>query len=355
MSAKHAYLNIKIDDLDITAEPDYVTGFVYERKTTDSGNIMSFTVYDQLAMQIEAMLIEGSKSVEFSYGLSPQSSRTYIAQVMDWRPVLTGWGATITVECVTTAIADKNKGSKQSYEGSPSDVVRQVAEEEGWSLGVIEPTQQINHHDMKNKLTPKQFYRDGLSATHFLNERVLPFAVSRLTGNSGYYLYFTDTEPSTVNFHTEKYKTSSEVLDISFIVGSGDSDVIDWSPNYSGAALLSSEGLLLEYQDNTGKLQQVIKGNKNDLQRKVVRVRSREEAEALSEYMWALKRRYSYTGNLTLVNRPHIDPFTTISLLVLSNYNVPHHTSGLYTVITTKDTIVGGLISSELLVLGEMA
>jgi len=355
MSTRHAYLSIKIDDVDIAEKPNYVTHFSYDRRTTDAGNSVQFSLYDDVAMQVEAMLVEGSDKLEISYGLTPQHARTYKAQVIDWRPRLSGWGAELEVDAITTAVAKQNNKPTATYEGSPSDIVLKVAEEEGWGVGIIEPTAEIPYQNREGTKAFKRYHRGGLSAVRFINERVLPYARSSLTGDSGYFFYFTDSEKAAVNFHTKGYKAKKETIDLTFTIGAQGSDVLEWSPNYTGAMFMASQGLIVKYQDREGLLNKIVKGEVSNAQTKIVQVSSKEEALLLADYLWELKLRYSYTGSLSVIERPHIDPWTTISLLVLTKYNVPHHTSGLYIVTDVKDIIEGGLIRSELQVLGALA
>ena len=113
--------------------------------------------------------------------------------------------------------------------------------------------------------------------------------------------------------------------------------------------------MIVEYQDDTGTLQKIIKGDQSSPERKIVKVRSQEEARVLADYMWELKLRVAYTGSLTVVNHEGIEMFDKISVLALTKNNVPHHSSGVYLVTGVTDTIEGGLLRTELTVLGGLA
>lgn len=352
----HAYLNVKIDDVDITAPtPDYVENFSYERLSDSVGNV-TMSLYDDQAMQIEAMLMEGHDNLKFSYGLTPQSARSYTAKVINWTPNLSGWGARLDIEAISTGVANNKGGRRADYQGTPDQVVRAVAAEEGWNLGVIEPCSAMSFRDLPTgELQTQIFYREGYDALTFLQKKVLPYARSKGTGKGGYFLYMSDGSGTTVNFHTKEYSTKAKTLDLSMVIGSGESDVLSWAPGYEGAILLASKGLILEYQDDTGTLQRVVKGNQNKAERQIVKVRTREEAVILADYMWELKLRNAYKGSLQLVNHEGVDLFDKVSLLVLTRNNVPHHTSGVYIVTGIRDHIAGGLLYTDLELLGGMA
>lgn len=363
MMVDHAYLQIKIDGVDITAPyPDYVKNFRYEKKTSCDGNKFYFTVYDEQAMQIEGMLLQGAENVEIAYGMTASSAKQYKAKILDWTPTLSGWGASLDIWGITTALKTSNKGAKLEYQGTPSDVFSAVASEEGWTVGILEPCKDIPFIDPETgSPQSKIFERKGLSATDFITQKVLPFAVSEGTGKAGYYFYFSDAD-GTANFHTRTYtdQTPKEYLD--FVVGGEDSIVKDFQPQYSGAALLSAGQVMVEYEDEKGTLQTILHGDASEdpvtnpftgsQERKVVRVRSKDEAEALANYMWQLKLLTVYKGKITLINQPNIMPFDVISVLALTKNNVPHHSSGLYQVLNVTDSIEGGLIISDCELLG---
>lgn len=363
---EHAYLQIKIDGVDITQPyPDYVMNFRYEKKTTCDGNKFYFTVYDEMAMQIEAMLLKGAHNVEISYGMTASTSKAYTAEVLDWTPTLAGWGAKLDIWGITKALKKSNTGAKKIYQGSASEVFTIVANEEGWTIGAVEPTRETPFTDPgTGSLTPKIWERRGMTAAKFISEKVLPYAVSKKTGKSGYKFYFEDKD-GTVNFHTPDFKKGEVKTHLDFVVGAEDSNVLEWQPQYSGATLLSSSSMLVEYQDEKGTLQKLLHGDasadsttnpfSNGPERKVVRARSREEALALANYMWELKLQNVYKGKLTIVNEPNVLPFDVISILALTKNNVPHHSSGLYQVLNVTDSIEGGLIKSEMEVLGVKA
>lgn len=352
----HAYLNIKIDDVDITAPtPEYVQSFAYEKASSAVGNV-SFTVFDEQAMQVEAMLIEGHDKLKFSYGLTPQTAKSFTARVINWSTDLSGWGALINIEAVSTGLADMTGGKRKTYQGTPDQVVRGVAQEEGWSLGIIEPCTALSFIDQgTGQVTPQVFYREGQDAITFLETKVLPYAKSAGTGKSGYYLYMSDGNGTEINFHTKDYSTKAKTHDLSFVVGAGDSDVLSWKPGYEGAVLMASQGLIVEYQDATGTLQSVVKGDKEGAEVKLVKVRTQEEARALADYLWELKLRATYEGSLSLVNHEGLEMFDKISLLALTKNNVPHHTSGVYIVTSVRDHIEGGLLYTDVGLLGGMA
>lgn len=362
----HAYLQIKIDGTDITQPyPDFVMNFRYEKKTTCEGNKFYFTVYDDLAMQIEAMLLQGAHNVEISYGMTASSAKAYTGEVLDWTPTLAGWGAKLDIWGITKALKKSDKGAKTVYQGSASEVFEAVAKEQGWKIGKVEPTRETPFVDRgTGKPTPKIWERKGMTATKFISEKVLPYAVSKQSGKSGYKFYFDDKD-GTVNFHTNDYKKEGVKKYLDFVVGSEDSNVLEWQPQYSGAALLSAASMLVEYQDEKGVLQKLLHGDatkdkatnpfSGGKERKIIRARSREDALALANYMWELKLQTVYKGKLTIVNEPNIQPFDVISILALTKHNVPHHSSGLYQVLNVTDNIDGGLIKSDIEVLGVKA
>lgn len=345
----YPYISLEIGGKSMTpAQPTFLKSLEYTKVTDAAANKIEIVLYDDSAVVFESELIKGGKQIKFSYGVTPQSAVTYTADVLDYSMTFTGYGAELTISGISTGVIKSSGTKSASYSGSPSDVLKQVAYEEGWCVGNIEGTTMVFTTDSSGKSVPKTYYRNNKTATNFIKEDVLPFAKSTRSGQGGYLFYFSDqaSNGSVVNFHTTSFTTTSHTSN-SFVVGTRDSKVLSFTPSYSGTVMLAS-GVTVTGTDPSGKPISSTTGNTSRTETVALSVSSLTEAKLASDYLWQLKLREVYSAELTLINTPNIQPLSVISVTVLTKSGVPHHSSGLYVVLEVVDSINGGQFTSTL-------
>lgn len=347
------YVRITVGNVDITPTPaETLKSFEYTRVTEGKANKLEFTLYDDSAVALEAELVRGASKCTFSYGLTPQSAKSYQATILDYSLSFKGLGAELVVSGISTGVIEGTGETTKYYDGTPTEVITRVAAEEKWQLGNLEPTHLIQTIDPNTKqYIPKKYYRNNKRAVDFIKEDVLPFARSLETNLAGFTFYFKDGNGgSVVNFHTPSYKAQSYTAN-SFIVGDKNSHIMSFTPTYSGAAMIAS-GISVSGTDPAGTGFSVSSGKGYKTISVSAAVKSPVEAKVYSDYLWQCKLREVYNGEMVLINTPNIPVMNVINVIVLNKSGVAHHSSGLYVVLEVVDTIENGHLISTLKLMG---
>ena len=374
----YAFVELTIGDLVIQGRDSTLISFECSRFTSTSNNICTVVLADETALVVEnAMLsLDDEKTVKFRYGYTGGAvSPYYTGSVTECVPDLSPAGATITLTIVSKGSLCKAKPKSKAYRGTPDQVVTQVASEEGYQLGTIEPCKPVKSEEViddevfndSNDLKDKVFYRNNESAIDFIKSKVVPFAKSINTGQADYKVYFDDsTDPPTLNFHPDDWESKERVMYNLSLGVSGDSEVISFKPSMNeGLALvmgasevtgatvdaLRNEMFKVSYDKSKDYMRPVTGDYTNVPPGYTCSIGgssfSQDEFEKMSANLWAKGSASAYPAELSVVGNPLITLQSIISIIVLTPQGLPHYSSGIYLVTSVTDTIEGGSFTTN--------
>lgn len=363
----YPFVNLRVGDVDLTmSPPSHVMSFRYKRNTASQANTFSFDLFDDEAIQLEETIAQGYQDVHFMYGYSGGArSNTYKGIIDNYSiQLLPGGHAILSVTGYSTAVESHFNPITKTYEGlCISDIVTDIANEQGWILGKIEPTEIVWDGD-----TDKTFICSNKSPVAFIKEQLIPYAKSTNKGLSGYQLWFDDeSDGLVVNFAPVDYSKEPESSYIYQWNASNIDTVRSFSPQFPGAALLSQGGgkTQVNYIDSTtGKPASFIYGDSTDTNKPITgsygpdydRVRSiinasiltPQEAELLASDMWTRTANFVYNASLEIMGDPTIMPMSTTFVGIITKQGLMHHSSGIYLILEIEDSIQNGDFSSTL-------
>lgn len=356
--------------------PHHLLSFTYDRSTLDEANVFSLSVFDESALALEMLIAEGAEECAFQYGYSGGAmSKKYYGMITDYNLQFTGRGVTLEIEGISTGVASYGKPKTITYSNKNiDDIVKEIAKDEGWKVGKIEPTQFVFSEEKNSDGTYKlkSFTRNNLSAVQFIKQELSPLAVSSTNNEGGYQLWFDDsTDPVTVNFAPASMKkiTDDDVSFYELRYGVGNqSPVLSFTPNFAGALAasqgagtvdmttidkLANEMFKITYNkdSNPNKLVSGSKTSVNPNKWMALLNNSsygKDEASKLAATMWYKMANTSYGAVLELVGNPKLEPMSMCSVYVVNKEGIPHHTTGIYLTTQITDTIDGGSFTSTL-------
>ena len=109
---------------------------------------INISIVDRTGALIDSILgqLYSDTVIKYSYGYANGvMSEEMEANLSRYGSTITPQGERIDIVLVTTPVDDQENDGKDTgtYSGTPSDIVKQIAEEEGWKLGDIEPTKPL--------------------------------------------------------------------------------------------------------------------------------------------------------------------------------------------------------------------
>lgn len=352
---------LKIGDTDLTLQNspemgEYVISFSKTQSAEDTANDIKIRLFDKTALMVEWYIVQGYKRIEFQYGMDESNlSRRYVAHIKNYEPEFTGSGhiiLTLDVQLGELGSLTNSEISKAYENNSPSAIVQQIAQEEGWKIGKIVTTQKVAFKE--------SYLRQGQTAEDFIRETLIKDSVS-LDGKTDYTFYLDfNTKGETCCYFLPKDSEVdySNVKTYEFIIGSGNESeiVISFTPNYDGVLqhllggdsstnTLSVETPGMSYLTNTivgsypngGIKRRVGSSTYNDT-----------EAGKVAEYLWTKMAVLDNTAQLVLRGDASFYIQAYIVIVVLTPDGYFHHSSGLYQVLTVSDDIEGGNYTTTL-------
>lgn len=348
-------------------------GFNFVRQVNGTSQSLTFELYDDSAVVIDDAIVSlpASKEIQFEYGYyGGVTSPRYKANITKYSTKFKGYGSVCTIEAVSSGVvkaATSTDNLYKKYTGSISNIVRQIAKEQKWEIGVIEPSQDYQFEHIRHGEDPIAFIKS------FSNE-----AISAVTGKGDYKFYLSSRDNkdyvyfSTIDYSSksdeilkELPKALSKSLDqYDIFIGKPSERVISFEPEYGEAlnALLgaksgrgsavkpennepiSTEIMSLAHQSDIASnplfntVTKVIAQNTYTFEQLVAKAKSNYDA---ANYL-------AYPATLTLVGDPSITPMSQISILVMTRAGLKHHSSGKYLVESVNDSIQNGTFTTTL-------
>ena len=370
------FVQFKIGDFDLTPVPPSVLQTFSHTRIMDAGNTFELTVFDRTALELGNRIAEGMYEVSFSYGWSGFSrSPLYTGMINDYEAVFQAGGAVLSI--VGTTLAMKAHGQSHTREFLNDNkvegirihkIIEKIAEEEGWILGEIRPTAPVLCQDSLTSETPIQkiFRQEGEPSTKFIKDKLVEYAMSEDTNESGYMLWFEDTRDGTVvNFAPPTY-SKRPAREYIFEWNTPGSPVISFTPRFSGV-IQAVEGRVgriraVTVNDLSNDFFEDVYDQDSNSDREVAGSKiynatdyntlisassgSETEIRARLARLYAQASSMSYTAELQLFGDTELKTYTDLSVIALTRDGIAHHTSGVYMVTQVVDTIEGARFTS---------
>ena len=235
---------MKIGDTIITTantprHSQYLISLSLTESAMDTYSDIVFTLYDESALVVEYELKRGYNDILYKFGMDETSmSSERHCHVKDYDIEFITGGIMLTLECengVLNVTGNQAMDEKaKEYKGKISDIVRQIAKEEGYIEGNI-----VDTND-----TDGTYTSSGYSAIDFIKNVLVPRAVST-KGESGYTFYTKDKDgKSAFYFHPILEDSTDDVTTYEYMIGEEHENIISFKPEYKGLlyALVNPEG-----------------------------------------------------------------------------------------------------------------
>lgn len=334
--------------------------------------------------------VTDTAGLDFYYGYYNNSrSQMYHCTIKDATIEFTSYGTRVTVQAVSTSTAEGAQPQYKSYKtGNPAEIVKEIAQRDGWDIGTVVSTETVYDTPAKvvkgktiiDKSKPahkKVFTQNGVGDTEFINKTLIPYSYSNIDGSSDYVFWMTQgsTAPA-VNFAPKTYKAQYDKANkngqpsktYTFKWGSvSDTSVRSFVPDYSLAKSSfkpdSISAVTLEKFSNAMFNTQYDKSNSSWISSYANSTGyysanypltlggstyTFQQLETTAARMWFLNMNNSYRATLNIIGDPTLEPQSAIAVIVMNPNGLPHHTSGIYLILSITDTIQGGLFNSAL-------
>lgn len=359
----NAIINLSIGDLDFTNGTENIMAIDHVRVDDAISQSFVIEVYDDTALVVEAAIINSDNKIEFEYGYAngPMSKR-YQATITKYNPDFHGMGNLLTIEGVATGAVDtKEKGLvTREYKGLISDIVSQIAVEEGWRIGNIVKTRPVysSSNNSGKESEYKVFKREKQEAKEFIEKVLASEAISEQDGKGDYSFRLETTEEGTFCYFEPKGWESNSSLELSYqyTMGVPHEEIIEFSPQYNDvlSAIVGSNVVTAASMDPNNNDIVNVKVEKDEHPdwafSRVVGGSSytASELQSLAESVYAKANMLSYPATLVLRGKPNVKPMSLMSIVVLTRDGYPHHSSGVYFIQDVTDTIEDGLFTTTL-------
>lgn len=350
-----------------TLPPQHVVSLTHSRVLGEKANSLNATLIDAAAFNLETKILltpsgtSGFKLLSYQYGYAMthgQMSAIYSGYLYDYKPTIAGNTRTLELIALSQETTSSTNTITETYGVDSavrvSDIVKQIASKNNWIIGTIEETIPVN----------RVFTQGYKSPMEFINQDLIPFAVSAVTGNGGYAVSFTTsiTGKTVVNFKsitvTTPVNSYTKINGQSgrYIYNNAESTVLSWSPKVLGAVLLSgasavSSQVMLESTGDTYKADAVSNisnslytGNRqwlaaNQYKTLAASSASKEEADSAVRAQQSRAMNFQYQAVATVLGDPTLTPGDTVEFNIITDYNQLHYSSGLYVAYEVNDNI----------------
>jgi hypothetical protein len=355
--------------------PSTLLGMTHTRYIGEQGNEFNATFVDTTAYDLETRLMtmstqNGYKIINYQYGYSfnvGKISPIFSGIVYDYKPSISGRVVKLEIQAVSKESTSVTNTATSTYGVSGSviisDIVKQLAYENDWILGTIETTAPIT----------KTFTRHYTSPMEFINNQLVPYAVSSSTGNGNYSLYFTNTITGKlqVNFKSLTVETPAKSytmingVSADYTFNNPESTILSWNPNIIGSALLYGGGSVESNTmlDKTGDVYRSdsvnnltsysYSGNRkwllnNQYATMSISSNDRTATDSAVSAAYTTALNYQYETSCTILGDPTRVFGETLEFNIVTQGNKLHYSSGKYLVIGVTDNITASGYTTEL-------
>lgn len=355
-----ASINLKIGDIVWQDDTERMMQIDHLRLVSNTGSVV-IEIYDETAIEVETELLkQTTRELEFWYGYSEgEESDHYVATATKITPLFSGTGVLLTIEGIpTSAYKSASNEEGKAYTGTPSEIVRQVAADEGWDVDNVIDSIPIDGTSESYENSPEFTARRSInqSAEDFIVSRVAPYAQTS-DGKGNFQLVLEEnTEGMKVSFYPAG--TVSSGISYTYVIGEKSEEVISFEPQYGEFlyAIMGSNGGSSTSVDSvsneelatsvevTSFITAVTSVAQSALATAVTARKSstsQKQQEVISQNVVESLAAASYQATLTLKGKPNIEIGKNIEVKVFTKDGVAHFSSGEYMVQSVEDLIEG--------------
>lgn len=255
--AYNTTINMWVGDLEFVNTNDSMLSVDHSRIANAVSESLVIEAYDDTAVVLdEAVTQLEENELKLQYGYTDgYMSDMYEVTVTKYSTEFTGHGTLCTIEGTSTAVAESTGGSTadeaKTYHGTISEIVAQVAAEEGWSVGSIEATTFDEVEETKAA---------GQSSLEFIAS-LQKKAKSQREDAGNYNFFIKESDGQKIIYFTpsmeakdfgESEDDSIDPYSYQFRIGMPNEKVISFTPEYQEAlaALLGAGGVSASAQDS---------------------------------------------------------------------------------------------------------
>ena len=372
----YPFVNVMLGDLDVSFEdvrgskrPLSLLSFTYNRTMLNAGNKVSLVLFDREETFIERAIAENYLDLRFRYGWVRPDGSSHLTNmvtcaVLDYTPTFQVGGTEIALEAVTTFVARGTQRSKE-HRGRISDVVRTIAEDNGWNHQIDRTTVVTNNSgDRETGRSEPVFQQTNQTDFNFILD--LKKQAVRESDNKGYYTaYFNDTE-QVLHFHPPRV-TGDDVSRVYVRRGNlkTQNNVISFSPSIQGqlAGILGAYSAETPYTDSVTGAEGVTRVSVEDGESTGMgdasvtnagssTVSSPSDSEASAGVLASNRFETLFNqvnkAEMEVIGDPFIPVGSLVDVQVFYRNGQRAYVSGRYFVTEVEDTISGGTFTSQL-------
>lgn len=386
-----------------------VTGLVVNRNGVMN---LEFTIslFDDTAVYAETIITRalqmGDCDIEIEYGWASRgkkiTERSYSFKGTFTEYSLAFNGPSTTLEVIGTGneVQELAQSGTETYDvkvykGSPSNIVKAIADSHGWSYDdtTIVETQSVQ--DTTNSGELMTFLQNGRTEQEFINQDLIPNSIS-LSGDSGYSFWIKDgsdggktvyfkplltgvegTYESTVvdgNGGQETSVTSPSIPSFSdlydkcvrhydYYSGVSNNEVISFTPSCSSSGEYQMSTSISSI-DATGEavncrirgldVNKTIEGMKmvgsgsSKSRMMGISTATYQGLEIASKFLWNTYAGVYWEADLEIMGDPGLTVGDYVEVNVYTKYGFKHHTSGIYMILEAEDSIESGSFTTTL-------
>ena len=337
----------------------------HKRFAGEQGNQLTAVFSDKSAFDLETkLLFLGNsvidRSIYYQYGYSyslGSMSRLYSGFIYDYNPSISGNIISLEIMAVSKESSTMTNTKAVTYSNGQtairiSEVVKRIAVENNWILGQIEETKPIKRTLINSFLSPMEF----------INSELVPYAISALTGNGFYAVYFTTNIRGNTVINFKSMMPSASVNGTftylgktnEFTYNSPLSTIISWSPTSIGSYLLWGGGftetntMTSSYGDTyTSRSAQLVNPaggsnktwlSRNNFSQLYMSSADPDEADSAVKAVYSKAASMQYNANCTMIGDVNRQVGETLEFNIILQNRV-HYSSGKYLVLGVEDSI----------------
>lgn len=367
-----AFVELSVGGFNLTpVPPEYLIDFSYTRNFGDKANTVEFSLFDESALEMEAIITNSKEDLLFRYGIEGGNCSPLLAGMIQSYTIDFQYGGVVlNVTGISTVMKNTAIPRTRTYKNMDiHQIVKEIVDMEKWGVDRIDECQPVyDIHPVTKVKTKKEFYQTNMPSTQFIEKQLLPFAKRKKDGMSGYKFYCPKDSPGkpTISFHPPDF-APDPIYEFVFEYNREGQEVISFKPEintapmFAGAATsvisaydsYKSKIVTTTFDDKTNAKQQKT-GDKSHIAstdgKTIVNLSSGTEDEMANKVAntWYRGAAQVYTATLETTGNTIIKPHDKVFVTVLTKSGAPHHTSGLYIVTQIEDRISGGTFNTTL-------
>lgn len=342
--------NQYLDSFELTKKPGIWSG--------------QFVLFDPEWTNIEALALESGfgTEIKFRYGWEDKMTNWITGQMKGYTPEFENDGVKITIEWIFGSAASTRVVRNVVYKSGMkiSDIVRRIADDNGWGVDEIEPTVgtfenpfvQDNISDIsfiKNVLVPRAINNDGIGGYQVILEKdILSFSTFCKRNKQVYKTYIVQRG---VDGEVIRFAPTDNVAKMAQM-GAHKVKVLSFDP-INKKVLKKETGIddfAVTLVDDGGKVSGIVDIKRNKMNNRVILkpFHRKEEVDAYAKTRYTEFAQWMYQADAEILGDPFVPVMGYTEWMVITPTGMMHYLSGVYQNFEIKDTIGNGEFTTSL-------